>query len=265
MKHFFFFIIIACSVLFSNKTYSQVEVRASKVDSAGLFLFLNPNFTYNLVLADLKKSYGNNLALGADIGTKLKSNWSIDVGFKFYFGGGVDTSVFNETFKHLMNEDGDFITKKGTATQAIHSSVEFRGFSFHLQGGKVIPIFKRYRNSGIWLKAGIGVTQHYMYIKNADDDEVLSLSGDYKKGYDKLTIGFSLYQFVGYVHMNRKNLFCMYGGVEFMENFSKRQRDFDFNLMQKDNSKFFEAMIGFKIGWIIPLYRHDPDKIFHYR
>ena len=92
MKHFFFFIIIACSVLFSNKVYSQVELRVSKVDSASLFVFLNPNFTYNLVLADLKKSYGNNMALGADFGVKLKSNWSIDIGFKFYFGGGVDRS-----------------------------------------------------------------------------------------------------------------------------------------------------------------------------
>ena len=265
MKHFFVTIIIVCSVLLSNKVYSQIETRVSKVDSAGLFLFINPNFTYNLALADLKKSYGNNLALGADFGAKLKSNWSVDIGFKFYFGGGVDTALFNETFKGLMNEDGYFITKKGTATSAINQEVEFRGFSFHLQGGKVIPVSRWYRNSGIWLKAGVGLTQHYMHIKNADDDEVMSLSGEYKKGYDKLTLGFSLYQFVGYAHMNRRNLFCLYGGVEFMESFSKRQRDFDFALMRKDDSKFFDLMIGFKIGWIIPLYRHDPNKVFYYR
>ena len=265
MKRFIFFTIITCCVLLSNKAYSQVEVRVSKVDSAGFFVYLNPNFTYNIVLADLKKSYGNNMSIGTDLGFKLKSNWSLDFGFKFYFGGGIDTQMFNQTFQHLMTETGYFITKKGTATSAIYDGVEFRGLSFHLQAGKIIPVSQKHRNSGIWLKAGLGVTQHYMYIKNIDDDEVYSLKGDYKKGYDKLTLGFSLFQFVGYAHMSRKNLFCMYGGVEFMESFSKRQRDFDFSLMRKDDAKLFEVMIGIKVGWIIPLYRHDPNKVFYYR
>jgi hypothetical protein len=103
-----------------------------------------------------------------------------------------------------------------------------------------------------------------MNIKTPQE-EIRSLSGEYKKGYDKLTLGFSLYQFVGYAHMTKRNLFCLYGGVEFFENFAKRQRDYDYSLMRKDDAKRFEAMIGFKIGWIIPLYKHDPNAVFHYR
>jgi hypothetical protein len=57
----------------------------------------------------------------------------------------------------------------------------------------------------------------------------------------------------------------MYGGVELMENFAKRQRAFDYSLMKKDDSKRFEAMIGIKIGWIIPLYRHNSNETFYYR
>jgi hypothetical protein len=264
IKRFFFFLV--STVLLSINVFSQIETRVSKTDSAGLFIILTPNFTYNIVLADLHKDYGNNLAIGADIGFKLKSNWSIDFGFKYYFGGKVSQDLIDSTFKNLR-VDGYFISSNGVATDEIE--VEFRGTSFHFQVGKIIPVTKRYRNSGIWIKAGIGLTQHLMNIKNPEN-KVYSLSSkkgapNYKAGYDKLTIGFSLYQFIGYAHMNKRNLFCMYGGVEFMENFAKRQRQYDYSLMGKDNSKRFEAMVGFKIGWIIPLYRHNPYTVFYYR
>jgi len=252
---------VFCVVFFAEKGYSQVEVRESKVDSAELFVILTPNFTYNIVLADLKKSFGNNLAIGTDVGVKMKNNWSIDFGFKYLFGGDVHPDVIDSTFQRLVC-DGHFIASDGRASHEIE--LEFRGVSFHLQAGKIIPITKRYRNSGIWIKCGVGVTQHFMNIKNPEE-KVQSLRKEYRKGYDKLTLGLSLYQFVGYAHMNKRNLFCMYGGVEFFENFAKRQREFDFSLMKKDDSKLFEAMIGFKIGWIIPLYKHDTNREFYYR
>jgi hypothetical protein len=260
-KRTFFFLF--CAILLSTKVYSQIETRISKTDSAGLFVILAPNFTYNIVMADLRKDYGNNLAIGADIGVKMKSNWSIDFGFKYYFGGKVDAGLIDSTFKNLV-VDGFFIEGKNGGSATSEIELEFRGVSFHLQAGKIIAVTKRYRNSGIWIKAGIGVTQHFMNIKNPED-MVFSLAKEYKKGYDKLTLGFSLYQFIGYAHINRRNLFCMYGGVEFMENFAKRQRVYDYSLMRKDNTKRFETMIGIKIGWIIPLYRHNPNTVFYYR
>ncbi|MDR1878027.1 MAG: hypothetical protein LBQ64_00510 [Bacteroidales bacterium] len=259
MKRFILFLILS-STLFSG-AYAQIETRVPRTDSAGLFVFLAPNFTYNFVMADLRKEFGNNFAIGADLAVKMKNNWSIDFGFKYFFGGLVEESVIDSAFKHLTS-DGLFIGNNGVAVNDIE--VEFRGIAFHLQAGRVIPVTKRYRNSGIWIKMGIGVTQHYMNIKNPEN-KVLSLVDEYKKGYDRLTIGFSLYQFVGYAHMNRRNLFCLYGGIEFYENFAKRQRAYDFSLMRKDNAKLFETMIGLKIGWIIPLYRHNPNAVFYYR
>jgi hypothetical protein len=257
MKNYFLYFIFC---LVSLLGYSQIEKPVSKVDSAGLFVILTPNFTYNIVLADLKKEYGNNFAIGTDIGVKTKNNWSIDFGFKYLFGGDVRQDVIDSTFKNLFC-DGRFIASNGVASSEIE--LESRGVSFHLQGGKIIPLSKQFRNSGIWIKCGIGVTQHFINIKNPEN-KIKSLTPEYRKGYDKLTLGFSLYQFVGYAHINKRNLFCLYGGVEFSENFAKRQRDFDFSLMKKDDSKRFEAMVGFKIGWIIPLYKHDTNREFYY-
>ena len=247
---------------------AQVEFSKQKVDSASLICFLTPNFYYHFSGADLRKEFGNNLSIGTDICLKTKSNWSIDFGFKYYFNGSVDSLLVDNTIKHITAQMSDgrriFISQSGKASNGIQ--VDFRGLSFHLQGGKVFPVSKKFRNSGIWLRMGMGVMQHYLYIKNPEDEDfVPALSPEYRKGYDRLTLGFSLNQFIGYMHLTKKNLLCFYGGVEFAEIFAKRQREYDFNLMQKDNSKLFESLIGIKIGWIIPLYKHNPYAEFEYR
>ena len=248
--------------------FSQVELPKQKVDSSGLILFLTPNFTYHFSGADLRKEFGNNLSIGTDICLKTKSNWSIDLGFKYYFNGRVQNAVIDSTFQYVTAKMSDgsnlFISQSGKASTGIE--VDFRGISFHLQGGKVFPVSKKFRNSGIWLKLGMGVMQHYLYIKNPEDEDfVPALKPDYRKGYDRLTLGFSLNQFIGYIHLTKKNLLCFYGGVEFSEIFAKRQREYDFNLMRKDDTKLFESLIGLKIGWIIPLYKHNPYAEFEYR
>jgi hypothetical protein len=252
---------ILFSILMTVNGLAQIELPKQRVDSSGLILFLAPNFTWNLPMADLRKEFGNNLSIGMDICLKTKSNWSIDFGFKYYFSGKVDSGVYDKTFEHIT-ANGLFIPNGGLATHEME--VDFRGVSFHLQGGKIIPLFKKYQNSGLWMKVGVGVMQHYLHIKNPMQ-QVPSLTPEYCKGYDRLTLGFTLNQFIGYMHLTKKNLLCFYGGVEFYESFAKRQREYDFNLMRKDDAKLFESLVGLKIGWIIPLYKHNPYAEFEYR
>jgi len=251
-------------VLTMFRGFSQVELPKQRVDSSGLILYLTPNFSYNFTMADLQKEFGNNLSIGTDICLKTKSNWSIDFGFKYHFNGKVKSEIYDSTIKYFT-ANGLFITRSGMATGEI--KFDFRGLSFHLQAGKVIPISQKFRNSGIWLRLGVGVMQHYLDIKNPQqpEDRVPAIEPDYRKGYDRLTLGFSLNQFIGYMHLTRKNLLCFYGGVEFSEIFAHRQREYDFNLMRKDDTKLFESLIGIKVGWIIPLYKHNPYTEFEYR
>ena len=258
------YLCIIFTVLMVFQGFSQVELPKQKIDSAGLILFLTPNFSYHFSLADLRKEFGNNLSIGADICLKTKSNWSINFGFKYYFNGKVENAVLDSTFKYIT-ASGLFINRSGVASSEIE--VDFRGTSFHLQGGKVIPVSQKFRNSGIWVQFGIGFMQHYLYIKNPQQSEyrVPALEPEYQKGYDRLTLGFSLNQFIGYMHLTKKNLLCFYGGVEFSEVFAKRQREYDFNLMRKDDAKLFESIIGLKVGWIIPLYKHNPYMEYEYR
>jgi len=264
MKYTRFFLCFSFAVLTAFKGFSQIELPKQRVDSSGLIVFLTPNFTYNCVMADLRKDFGNNISIGTDICLKTKNNWSIDFGFKYYFAGRVRSEILDSTFKYITS-NGVFIPKSGAVTSDGRVDFDFRGISFHFQTGKVIPVSNRFRNSGIWIKMGIGVMQHYLYINNPQTDPIPALSKEYRKGYDRLTLGFSLNQFIGYMHLTKKNLLCFYGGVEFYEIFATRQREFDFMLMGKNDKGLFESLIGIKVGWIIPLYKHNPYFEYEFR
>ncbi|MBO4737986.1 MAG: hypothetical protein J5606_00320 [Bacteroidales bacterium] len=240
-----------------NAQYLQEQI--SRTDSATLFVYADAEFSYNFPLADLRKEFSNFLAVGASINVKTKSNWLVGFAFNYQFSGKVRQEVVTEMFQYIMGGGNYFISSSGLATEEV--SVDYRGLSFYLMGGKIIPVSQRFRNSGILLKAGLGINQHYIFIKNPNN-EVLQLNEEYRKGYDRLTLGYSLYEFVGYQHMTKKNLLCFFGGIEFQQTFSHRQRAWDFSLMKKDDRKFFEALIGLKIGWIIPLYKHNPYRVF---
>lgn len=258
-----FIIVMYCIAGLQTLQAQKLQEKISAVDSASLFVYTQFEFAYNIPLADLRKDYKNFLSVGTGINVKTKSNWLIGFTFNYQFEGKVQPEVTNAAFKELVPEGaGYFIANNGTATNDI--SVDYRGLQFTLMAGKVFCFTPKYRNSGMVLKAGIGVLQHYMHINNPNN-AVLSLNEEYRKGYDRLTLGFSLYQFIGYQHLTKKNLLCFYGGIEIVENWAKRQRAYDFSLMAKDNNKYFESIIGFKVGWIIPLYKHNPYRVFQSR
>ena len=264
MKHLKLLIIIGAGLLWGNYGYAQkLQEKISAVDSASLFVYTQFEFSYNIPLADLRKDFKNFLSVGTGINVKTKSNWIIGFTFNYQFEGKVRADVLEQEFKHLVPAGANyFISNDGTATNEI--SVDYRGLQFTLMAGKVFCFTPRFRNSGLVLKAGIGVLQHYMHITNPNN-KVLSLNEEYRKGYDRLTLGFSLYQFIGYQHLTKKNLLCFYGGIEVVENWAKRQRAYDFSLMGKDNNRYFESYIGFKVGWIVPLYKHQPYRVFQTR
>lgn len=242
---------------------AQLQERVSVVDSTSLIVYSQFEFSYNFPLADLRTDYHNFMSVGTGVDVKTDKNFIFGFHFNYQFGGKVRGEILNESFKELIAKGTNyFIDQKGVANNEL--SVDYRGLYFNFVFGKIFPVSKYYRNSGIIVEGGVGVLQHYMHITNPNN-AILSLKGEYSKGYDKLTLGFSLYQFIGYQHITKRNLLCFYGGIEFSEIFSKRQRQYDFNLMKKDDNSYFESFIGLKFGWIIPLYKHNPHRIFQSR
>jgi len=258
-KQFTIIVILLCSLVL--KVHSQIPIRQSRVDSAGLIAYLSANYSYNFILknSDLYQESGNIMGIGTNLSLKTKSNWTVETGFNYYFAGkvkGVDS-----LFSMITNSSGLIIDGNGVPADI---EVDTRAWSLRLEGGKIFPLSQKARNAGLHVKLGVGVLQRYIFIKNPYN-LVMQLKEEYKKGYDHLTLGITLYQFIGYTRLSYNKFSCFYGGVEFYEVFSKRQREYDFNLMGKDNRKFFDAMIGLKFGWIIPLYKQENVGTYYFK
>ncbi len=252
--------LLALCILTVCRVQAQtMQMKVSKVDSAGLFLYTAANYSYMFTLADLQKESANLMGVGVDLGLKLQSNWSFETGFNYYFSGkvkGTDT-----LFRFITNQSGNIMDGDGTPADI---DVDQRGWSLRIAVGKVFPISPNYRNAGIQVKLGGDLLQRYIFIKNPDN-KVAALTDEYKKGYDRLTLGFGAYQFIGYFHVAKHKYASFYFGVEASETFGHRQRKWDFSGMGRDTRPYTDVMVGLKMGWIVSLYKKEYQDTFYFR
>jgi len=54
----------------------------------------------------------------------------------------------------------------------------------------------------------------------------------------------------------------LYAGFDFSLAWTMNRRDMNFDTRGKDNRQHFDLFYGFKIGWVIPLYRRAPSGYF---
>jgi hypothetical protein len=112
------------------------------------------------------------------------------------------------------------------------------------------------------LNIGGGMLQHKILIDN-EDRNVPSISGDYKKGYDRLSNGFALREFIGYQFLSNYRLINFYAGVEFIQAWTKCRRIVNFDTMQRDLTKRHDLLIGIRVGWLLPIYNRMPDEYYY--
>ena len=186
--------------------------------------------------------------IGVDVTVKTAKNWTYSIDFNYLFGAKVrnQRAVLGED---MLTSNHDLIDGNGSK-----ATIYFEGRYWNISAGiGKIFAFGKWRNSGIWLRANFGYFEHKIRI-NVPDNDVPQLSGDYKKGYDQRCGGFCLTQFIGYVFVHRIRVASFYAGVEISEIWTRSNRNFNFLLGGRDDSKKFSILIGPKIGWIIPLY-----------
>jgi hypothetical protein len=107
--------------------------------------------------------------------------------------------------------------------------------------------------------------QHKIRIEVVDNT-IPQLFGDYKKGYDRLTNGIALSQYVGYFYMGNRRTVNFSLGLEIMEAFTKNRRDYNFDTMEKDDHLRMDLLIGLRLNWSIPFYSKNKlgKKTFYY-
>ncbi len=243
---------IIIALLFSfNFIRSQTSV-----DSSDFVAFFNANLGYQFPKYDMETWFGQNANVGGGFSIKTTSNWTFEIGFNYLWGNTIKNK--DSVLYSILTSEKNIIDGNGQYGIINYSEA---GWSTMFTIGKIIPISKKYQNSGLWIKAGFGLLQHKILIES-QDNLIPQIKDDYRKGYDKLSNGFSASQFIGYVWLSKRGVKNAFAGFEFVEGWTKSRRDVDFNTGLPDTKAKFDLLMGVKIGWIISVYKRKPDAFY---
>lgn len=210
-------------------------------------LIIEPIIQVNFPGADLSKRFGTMFNFGAGIDYKFGKNIYIGAEGAFIFG---PKSKESDHIKNTLTESGLIITDDGVLDDV---NLSMRGAIMKATAGKSFYFNKEKPSNGILLKFGVGYLQHKILI-DVDKRITPQLSGDYAKGYDRLSRGFLLSQYVGLVKLEKGKYVNLSLGLEITEAFTQNARPIDFHLNEKLSEKRVDLMFGIKMTWMIPVY-----------
>ena len=128
-------------------------------------------------------------------------------------------------FDHLIDSNGNITDVNGNIAAVV---VYPRGFSTNVCIGKIFPVLGSNKNSGVFVHTGVGYLLHRMKIET-NEQVIPQIELDYKKGYDRLTTGVNVHQFIGYNFMSNSGGYHFYGGFYAQEGFTKNRRTINFD------------------------------------
>jgi len=227
---------------------AQRNVRDSIVFSPELVFqgaYQRPSF-------DMEERFGDNAMVGLGFYIKNYKNLMYGIEGNFLFGGTVKEPGI---LSNLRTEAGEILDNDGRISTVF---IQERGYIINLCVGKLFNFAGPNPNSGLMLKLGAGFMQHKIRYEH-QVNEINQLEGDYLKGYDRLSNGVMISQFVGYHYMSNSRLANFMLGFEFIEGFTQGRRDINFDTKTTDTESRFDMLYGVRVGWIVPFYKRKPE------
>ena len=247
------YLFTTCFICFNFLAHSQ--------QSEGNFLnagMTNISFGYGIEFpfADMADRFGKNLKFTLGAERMTKSNWIFGLEFSYMFGN----TVKQDVLASLRISNGEVL---GADNAYADVFTRERGLFLGANIGKLIAFNSKSR-SGLRITGAFGILAHYVRIQ----DEARSLpqiEGDYLKGYDRLTRGFALRQFIGYQHVTENQRVNFYIGLEFTQGFTKSVRNVNFDTGLPANKEGrFDGLIGLKAAWILPFFdAYSDEEVFY--
>ena len=214
---------------------------------------IDVNYNIQSPAGNLANRFGWNSALGFGTRYKFESGWMIGAQYSWMFGNNV---LDSNLFSGILGPSNVIIDKDGFPSEV---RLNQRGHAGTINGGRLFPMLKNNENSGIYIEAGVGFLMHRIDIF-ASTVTVPQITGEYEKGYDKLTGGLSFSQFVGYQHLDPKKQVNFQVGFSFQQAFTQSMRSIDFDTRAYDATKRKDYLSGFRIGITVPVYTKRPDE-----
>jgi hypothetical protein len=249
MKHFFI-------LLFLLLPYFQ-PLLSQTPPKKGSVLLLNFGYSYQTPLADLEARFGNNAALSLQTSLLTKNNFVWNLKYGFLFGENVKQDVI----KGLRTTEGFIV---GTDRNIADIQLRERGFFVGADIGKLFIIPAANARAGILVQLGTGLLQHKIRIQDDPQRIVPQLSEDYKKGYDRLSNGIALHQFIGYQYLSANNRINFSIGIEAFEGSTQNRRDWNFDTQSLDSQSRTDILLGVQANWILPIMlKKNPETIIY--
>lgn len=242
-------------MLGSQLTFAQ-KAKQGDPPQNPLFLF-GFEYGFNFVGGDLSQRFGPNLKLGGSLSfMPLKKNYHFGLRASYYFG---DT-VRQDVLAHLRDANGNIL---GINYEYAQVKLRQRGYEAFAFFSKVFPTAKSNSRTGFRMDIGAGIYQHWIRLQD-DFVTAAQLNDPYDKGYDRMTNGLALTQFLGYQYISLNKRVNFYAGFEFLQAFTQNRRYYDFATMGVDTEKRTDLMYGIKAGWILPIYiEKSPETIYY--
>lgn len=206
-------------------------------------------------LADLKDRFGrfNKISGGYNY---LSSNDFIFGGdISYYYGDNVKEDVLSV----FREPNGTLISNA-----EVYADVFLRHRGLYMGGevGKIFSFKNKYR-SGIKTSLGLGFLEHRIRI-NDNGQNLTKLFGERKKGYDRLSRGLALRQFIGYHHLSSNRRINYSIGFEVTEAWTSSVRAVNWDTGQPGQSGRFDVIVGIKAVWILPFWTGVSNEDIYY-
>lgn len=227
----------------------------AQIDSAIAIPLVGIHISGQLPAADLAQRFGPNLNAGGSFSYKTKKNWIYGIESNYFFGRNVKEDIL----VNLKSSSGFVIDNEGYPADI---RITERGVGVHLTAGKIFKFLSANPNSGIMFTCGAGYLQHKIHIYDAQQ-RVAAVKGDLRTGYDHLSNGYSFTQFLGYLFLSENRILNFYGGFEAYEGFTRSVRKLNYNTGLPDTEQRLDILYGFRLGWILPLYKKRPAEFYY--
>lgn len=215
-----------------------------------------PIYTAQFPFGNMRDRFGFNSLFGLQIGYKMKKNWIVGLEGSFLYGATVRE---NYVLNNISLPSGQLI---GQNNDLIRPKLQEMGANIKFTFGKLVPLSEKYPDAGLLFLTGFGFLSHKIAI-NVRSASLPQLDKTYRKGYDRLSNGPVISQFIGGLFMARRKYVSAYAGVQFDLGFTQGRR-YDFYSMQPLHDKRLDMFLGIRVGWIIPVFTQTSEKEYYY-
>ncbi len=238
-----------------NTIFAQDELFNTKKEPARDGFVFAVSGDFDVPGGDFAKRFGLSYRIGGAVFYKTKTNWMFGPKVDFILGNKIkeDSLLFN-----MIDENGRVLNQDGQRTGI---RIYEQGYMIGLQAGKIFNISKGNADNGILALTSVGFMQHKINIFDRDKT-IPQLRGDYRKGYDRLSNGIFVEEYIAYNHFAKNGLVNFNIGFDITAGFTKGRRDYLYDVMRADNSSRVDILFGVRGGWYIPIFKRKSEDYF---